>query len=295
MGSDVELVRLGLDQTRPPTFLVIGHVTRDKVQAGYRLGGTATYAALTAQSLGERTGIITSAARDLDLDTFVSRGIQVVLLPSAVTTTFENLYSGLHRLQLLHSVAHSLGPGLVPASWRKANVVLLAPVAQEVSPRFIDLFSNSLLGLSAQGWLRVWNADGVVRGVPIPESERVLAKLDVVVASDEDLAFDDSLPEIYSRLVPIFVLTKGAAGATVYVDGQPYETPAFEVSEADPTGAGDAFAAAYLIALSRTGDPVLSAHVAHCTASFVVERPGIEGIPTMGDVRRRLRSRGIQW
>lgn len=295
MASDVELIQVGVDQAPPPTFLVIGHVTWDVVEGGCRLGGTSTYAALTAQSLGERTGIITSAARGLNLDTFVSRGIQVILLPSPVTTTFENMYSGPHRRQVLHSVAHPLGPDLVPASWLKTNVILLAPVAQEVSPALSDLFPDSLVGLSAQGWLRTWGADGVVRGIPIPDPERTLRKLDVVVASDEDLAFDKSLIGLYSQLAPIFVLTRGAAGAIIYADGQPHETPAFKVSEVDPTGAGDTFAAAYLIALSHTGDPLLAAHVAHGAASFVVERPGTEGIPVQADLRRRLHSRGIQW
>ena len=64
--------------------------------------------------------------------------------------------------------------------------------------------------------------------------------------------------------------------------------PAFKVGEVDPTGAGDAFAAAFLIELKRSDAPVESALFASCAASFVVEAPGADGIPTPDQVAERL-------
>lgn len=46
-------------------FLVIGHVCKDVTPAGFRLGGTVTYAALMARNLGARAGILTRASKDL--------------------------------------------------------------------------------------------------------------------------------------------------------------------------------------------------------------------------------------
>src|SRR4030043_302830 len=77
----------------PPDFLVVGHLVQDKVAGGYRLGGTAAYASLTAHRLGLRTAILTRAAADLDLSS-LPPDIEVHRLPSPQTTVFENIYSG---------------------------------------------------------------------------------------------------------------------------------------------------------------------------------------------------------
>jgi len=79
-----------------PDFLVVGHLVQDKVAGGYRLGGTAAYASLTAHRLGLRTAILTRVAADLDLSSLPPE-IEVHRLPSPQTTVFENIYSGGHR------------------------------------------------------------------------------------------------------------------------------------------------------------------------------------------------------
>ena len=48
----------------------------------------------------------------------------------------------------------------------------------------------------------------------------------------------------------------------------------------DPTGAGDVFAAAFLIRLFETGDPKQACEFAIVAASLTIEKPGLEGIPT---------------
>ncbi|MEE8370045.1 MAG: PfkB family carbohydrate kinase, partial [Dehalococcoidia bacterium] len=57
----------------------------------------------------------------------------------------------------------------------------------------------------------------------------------------------------------------------------------------DPTGAGDAFAAAFLIHLWETGDGWQSARFAACAASFVIEREGTAAIPDRDQIEARLR------
>jgi len=99
---------------------------------------------------------------------------------------------------------------------------------------------------------------------------------------------DEQVIQTYARMADILVVTKGARGATVYHRGEVRHFPAFETIEVDPTGAGDVFAAAYLIELGGSGDPYAAAHFANCVASFSVEKPGTEGIPTLEQVQRRL-------
>ena len=69
-------------------------------------------------------------------------------------------------------------------------------------------------------------------------------------------------------------------------------SPAFPVREVDPVGAGDVFAAAYLVAYHESRDPVYAATWASCAASFAVEAPGVAGIPTREHGSRRGWSRG---
>ena len=66
--------------------------------------------------------------------------------------------------------------------------------------------------------------------------------------------------------------------------------PGFPVAEVDPTGAGDVFAAAFLIRLQETQDPIAAARFANATASFCVQAPGVTGIPTRAMVEERLQN-----
>ena len=51
---------LEIEKLEPIDYLVIGHLTVDLTPEGPRLGGTATYASLTAKALGMRVGIVSS-------------------------------------------------------------------------------------------------------------------------------------------------------------------------------------------------------------------------------------------
>ena len=78
---------------------MVGHVTRDEVDGGVRLGGAGSYAALAAACLGYETALVTVAPPDdplLDPLRRVPR-LQVHCVPSAVMTTFALDYADGHR------------------------------------------------------------------------------------------------------------------------------------------------------------------------------------------------------
>ena len=271
-----------------PSFVAIGHVTRDLTEQGATAGGAVAYAALTARNLGERAAVVTSCARDLDLAA-VFDGIEVARVPSRVTTVFQNLYDGHVRQQFVHSVAARIEPRHVPLAWRRAGVVHLAPIAREVSPAIAGLFRRSLVGVTPQGYLRRWDSAGRVSPVPWEQSESILPHVGVVILSDDDVSGGESEIESYARQVDILVVTRGARGACVYREGEPHAVPPFPARAVDPTGAGDAFAAAFLIVFHRTGDPLQAARFANAVGSLVVERKGLAGIPTIEEIEARLR------
>jgi sugar/nucleoside kinase (ribokinase family) len=59
----------------------------------------------------------------------------------------------------------------------------------------------------------------------------------------------------------------------------------------DPTGAGDVFAAAFLLHYHETEDPLAAAAFATCAASCVVEGVGTSTLGDLEEVRRRVTAR----
>ena len=88
-----------------PEFLVIGHVTKDLDRVGgYVIGGTATYSSLTAQRLGRQAAVVTSASADLGIAARLP-GVQFATKLAPESTTFENIYHGEYRHQVVRGVA----------------------------------------------------------------------------------------------------------------------------------------------------------------------------------------------
>ncbi len=273
----------GEAQERPPDFLVIGHICKDLLEGGFTIGGTATYSGLTARNLGRRVGIITSFSSDLDIGQ-LGPDIEVVCLDSAATTTFQNIYHGETRQQFVHALAGKIGPPAVPVAWRRCPVVQIGPLVREVDEEIVHLFPHSLVGVTPQGWMRQWDETGRVSATVWPPAETVLSAVKALIFSEDDIAGDMVLIKAYAELTDIVVVTKGYKGSTVYHDGQVKYFPTHQIVEIDPTGAGDIYAAAYLVRLKETDDPYEAARFANRVATRSVEKRGLEGVPRRPDL-----------
>ena len=208
---------------------------------------------------------------------------------SQQTTTFENRYDGAERRQRVRAQAASLTTADVPTRWLTAPVVFLAPVCGEVAPEYSLLFTHNLLGIGAQGWLRDLDEDGRVRrrvwtGPPFWEGG------DVLFVSDEDLAGDERELDRWLEDLPTVVVTRERRGARVHSKGVWREIDAFPTDEVDPTGAGDVFAAAYLIRYEESGDVAAAVRFASAAAAASVEASGAEGIADRDEIEKRLAS-----
>ena len=71
-------------------YLILGHITRDLIEEGSRLGGTAVYSSIIAHRMGLEVGLVTSMDKDTDLDPL--SGIHIHYSRAAESTTFKNLY-----------------------------------------------------------------------------------------------------------------------------------------------------------------------------------------------------------
>lgn len=268
----------------PPDLVLVGHVARDVLpDGGWRLGGAVAFAGLAALRLGLRVGIVTSAPPDLAAALRVTLpAAELVIVPSAEATCFENVYRGGARTQRLRSRAAPLGGEAVPKAWQSAPLVMLAPIAQEVAPELIERFPRSLLAATGQGWLRTWDAGGHVTMGSFAVPSTLLPRLDLLTISAEDIATAPvDLLAAWSRAIALVAVTRGAEGADVYHHGLgPRRAEACVAHEVDPTGAGDVFAVALLVALWRGGTPDTAAQFACQVAALAVEAPGLDAVPT---------------
>ncbi len=271
-----------MEALQPVDYLVIGHLTIDLTPQGKRLGGTAAYAALTAKVLGFRVGIVTAYANELPLDGF--EGVTIANYTCEVSTTFENISTPQGRRQKLHALAPRLDYYHIPEPWRRASIVHLGPVAQEVEPSMVRNFSASLVGVTPQGWLRQWDTRGEIHVAEWPEAAFVLGRAGATVMSIEDVGFSEERVAEMSSHAQVLAVTEAAEGVQLYWNGDVRRFPAPRVEELDATGAGDIFAAAFFIRLFTTRDPWEAARFATLLSAFSVQRPGLEGIPTPEEV-----------
>ncbi|HEX9597632.1 MAG TPA: PfkB family carbohydrate kinase [Anaerolineales bacterium] len=265
-------------------YLLIGHLARDLTAQGPTLGGSVAYAGRSARALGRKAGLYSAA--DPTLDLHAMQGIPIHLLPSSSSTTFENIYSAQGRRQRLHGRAPQLEPDGLPIPWRQARLVHLAPIAAEVDLNWKGQFENSLLGLSAQGCLRQWDEDGWVSPRPWQTLKPYADLADVIFLSTEDLVGDWDAAAHLAELCNMLIVTDGPRGACLFDSGEPVTVPAPNMNEIDPTGAGDIFAAAFLIHFEKHHDPEAAARFANRLASNSVQRSGLASTPTQDEARR---------
>lgn len=282
----------------PPDFLVAGHVVQDLLSdsspSPWRLGGAAAYASTLARNLGLRTAVLTACSPDLPLAQLLP-GVEVRAVPGPCTTAMRNIYGpGLRRTQRAPRRAPNIGAQHLPPPWREAAVVLLGPVAGEIEDPLAACFPVALLGVGAQGWLREIGPDGGVRPVH-PQAwrdEEVLRHAQALFLSDEDIPAEDAPQALarWSRMVETVCFTRGPRGADICHNGEWRHIGAFPARPVDPTGAGDVFAAAFLIRFSRRRDPWDAARFASAAASLVIEGEGTAGVPTPEQIEARLRA-----
>jgi sugar/nucleoside kinase (ribokinase family) len=277
---------LELVPLQPVDYLVVGHIAVDITPAGLQLGGTVSYAALTARALGMRVGIVTSSGEGAPLKAL--DGIPIVNIPAEKSTTFENITTADGRRQTLHHLAEPILLDHIPQVWRSAPIIHLGPIAGEVDSSLPEKLSGSLLGITPQGWMRHWDEKGQVEAAAWANSEQALRQAGAVVMSVEDVNRDLELVEEMAHHTRLLCITEGEAGAILHWNGDRRRFRPAAVQEVDSTGAGDIFAAAFFVRLYSTRDPWEAARFATQLAARSVTRAGLSGIPTRNEIEECL-------
>jgi sugar/nucleoside kinase (ribokinase family) len=247
---------------------VIGHLSRDIVAgAAPRIGGGPWYAGRALRALGDDAVLFAKcgeAERAQWQRSLAAVGLPASLSTGGETTQFSFSYDA--------DAARTMHVDVVGEPWRldepppgllrRVESVHVAPLLRsDFDVAALErLGSGRRLLLDAQGLVRVPKLGPLTLDADFdPEILRHVSILkisedeaNVLTGGDRDALADLGVPEI--------VLTLGAHGSVVIVNGHAEEIPARPVDDAaDPTGAGDAFASAYLSARASGHAPASAA------------------------------------
>lgn len=254
-------------------------------------GGSVTYATATARKLGWETAALTTCGPEFDPARELP-DVPVFLHRSPATTRFVNEYgpNGV-RHQVLLSRAGPVHVGPLPETWRRPDVLLLAPLAGEIEGALAPTFEAEAVGAVAQGWVRDFAPDGAVSPREWRDPGAALAGVHVLFVSQHDLPPGGQEPRDFLTWVPMVAVTRGWRGAILHTRDATHEVPGLPRPEVDPTGAGDVFATAFLVRYHETGDALESAAFANCAASCAVEGVGASSLGDRAEVGRRMEQR----
>jgi sugar/nucleoside kinase (ribokinase family) len=290
----------GMQTSRTPEYLVIGHICGD-IQADGKvvLGGTALYSALTAARLGWRTAVLTRGVYGREvagyevpsLEEFADE-LSIIVQDADTTTMFVNEYTGGRRTQKLPQWAGQIDLRGLPPHWRNARIIHLGPIAQEIDTKQTGSLTPFFLGATPQGWMRDWPKPngGKVTQNHLRLPKELVSRLDCIIVSQEEIALcRDTVEAVGANRLG--VITMGQDGAKVIYGGQRANIPAFKVDVADHTGAGDTFAAAFFIgATDRSVSAPRAARFASATSGMSLREVGMHSIPSREEVDAFMRT-----
>lgn len=246
---------------------IVGNVARDRVEGSRpRVGGGPYHCGRALRALGRRGVIVTKSAgadrRDL-LTPLVCLGLPVLWRPAEATSGFSMSYDG----DVRQMVVDEVGPVWTTEDARGWASKALAGVEWlHVAPLARSDFPAETLDVLARGRRLSFDAHGLVRRPrvgPLTLDDEydpdVLRPVSVLKLADEEAellvgALDER--SLRSLGVPEVVVTFGSRGALVLAHGRMERVPARTIpGHVDPTGAGDAFAAAYVAARAGGHSP----------------------------------------
>jgi sugar/nucleoside kinase (ribokinase family) len=274
----------------------VGHFSIDSIILPNRnapftvLGGSVAYASFAARRLDARVGAISKVGGDFPnayLWWLEQEGVNVsgvIRVEGLQTTRFELKYDAdlSDRALFLKNRMQAITVEDLPSPL-KASVIHVAPIAGEISYEVVERLRGSaeVLSLDPQGLVRSFDEAGSVT-LGSQMDKRILGLVDIYKSSVEEAQAITGLSEVSSIAKAvhgfgpkIVIVTDGASGALVSVEGAIHSVSAFKPAKlVDPTGAGDAFIGGFLAEYVRGEDCSRCAHVGSALASVVVEGIG---------------------
>ena len=286
---------------------MVGHISKDIMiyKGGYEdrfTGGPVVYSSIAAAKTGKKIRVYTSAAEedDASLDVMRNEGVDVLRLPSAATTSIENVYldeKQERRNVTLLSQARSFSTEDFAGA--EAEIFHLAGLFRgEIPDEFIPFFAaKGKVGVDAQGLLRC-NEDGAMLFRNWDRTEELLPMVTYFktdAAEAEIMTGCSDREEAARRLASLGareVMVTHNNEVLMLVDGKFFRAPYNPSNLSGRTGRGDTTFAAYM-AKRLEADPEESVWYAAALCSMKMESPG----PFKGsseDVYNRMTEMGYE-
>lgn len=257
----------------------------DRVAGVWVPGGPSLYSAHTARCLGAGVTLVTRLPAGYPREALA--GLDVRALPADDCPRFENTYDPAgKRRQLLLAAGEALA---LDEPLPRSDAVLLAPAYHELSA--MPAFETRVVATALQGAFRIADERGLVRPVddPVAAARPLVFPGTYALFSDEDVARPGAAAAALAALGVTVVVTHGPAGATAYrPETRPQEFPGCPATVVDPTGAGDVFAAAFVVRMVETGDVDAACAFANAAGAVSVESSGLAGVPQRARVEERM-------
>lgn len=237
---------------------VIGHLSRDVVAGGRpRAGGGPWHAARALRALGIDAIVFAKAGDRTFGRQLAALGLPVSLTTGGETTAFSFSYDerGV-RTMAVDAVGEPWSVTELPQSLlRRVGWLQVAPLLHgDFDPDALEwLARDRRLLLDGQGLVRVRKTGPLELDGTLDRD--LLRHVSILKLSDEEAA---AVGDVHDLGVPEVLVTHGIEGATVITPAATVEVPARRV-DADPTGAGDGFCAAYLASRAQGHGPVSAA------------------------------------
>lgn len=275
---------------------LIGNPTRDKIITRdgevETIGGTVWYAAqLLARLMPPEAVAVVGHGDALVKHRFEEQNVNVRYLSvDGQLAYFENDYTAGDRHQHARMGARVELSDIPPGAF-KADALLVGPVLQDIDLSILAARRSGLLMLDVQGILRyLTSANQVVERM---ESDVAMAirHCDILKLNTREAKLitstghiDTALKKLYLLGPNLIIITNASKGAHIY-DGARFihlSTPKLPVI--DPTGAGDTFAAAFLLGYLDSCDPVIAGQFAVTAAALSTRGFGTSAIPSLREI-----------
>ncbi|WP_298818133.1 ribokinase [Chloroflexus sp.] len=297
-----------------PTIIVVGSLNMDLVvraprhpQPGETLigsdfqtfpGGKGANQAVAAARLGARVCMIGRVGVDTFGDVLLAAAQQ-----DGVDTTFVQ-----------RDPTAATGVALITLDAQGQNTIVVAPGANmQVSEEDVTQAAAVFVGADAllmplecplgavMAATRLARAHGVrviLNPAPArPLPDELLAQIDYLLPNQPELqTLADGESELTAAITRLqrrgarnIVVTLGEQGAMLVRDGQTIHVPSFRVPVVDTVAAGDAFAAAFCVALAEGKDPPEAVRWGNAAGALAVTRAGAQpSLPGRSEIARLL-------
>jgi sugar/nucleoside kinase (ribokinase family) len=238
---------------------VVGNLSRDRVDGGApRVGGAAFHCARALRVLDVEATVVTKTSERWLAEELERLGVPVLWRESGSASAFAFSYDGDTRRMEVESVGDPWTPedarGWVADAIDGIDWVHVGPLARSDFPpeTLAELARGRRLSYDGQGLVRPARTGELALDPDFDPA--LLRSLSILKLSEEEAAAvgtDLGVPEV--------IVTLGSRGAVVHAEGRVEAVPTRALSGIDPTGAGDMFAAAYLVARADGAEPVAAA------------------------------------